>query len=105
MCIYLPITLIHYFLLEHSYHTILHVCGPFIIAILPTEIDAIRAGQKAEKERRKREKTAIVGDVHPMMHALPTLEELLNSSKLKADNQKLKKSKGSLKQKEAKKEL
>merc|ERR1739842_138731 len=42
--------------------------------------DAVRAAQKKVNERKKREKTVIVGDVHPMIDALPTLEELLASS-------------------------
>ncbi|KAK3865595.1 hypothetical protein Pcinc_028806 [Petrolisthes cinctipes] len=67
------------------------------------KIDAIRAGKQAEKDRRKREKTVIVGDVHPMMNALPSLEELMTSSRAKTDNQKLKKSKGNLKQEDAQK--
>ncbi|KAK4296981.1 hypothetical protein Pmani_030564 [Petrolisthes manimaculis] len=69
------------------------------------KIDAIRVGKQAEKDRRKREKTAIVGDVHPMRNALPSLEELMTSSRAKTDNQKLKKSKGNLKQEDVQKDF
>lgn len=67
------------------------------------EIDAIQAGKQAEKERKKREKTKVVGDLHPMLNALPTLEELIaNASKQQTST---KKGTGLKKQKEAKKEL
>lgn len=44
------------------------------------KIDTVRAGERAEKERKKRENTVIVGDVHPLIDALPTLEELVAST-------------------------
>ncbi|XP_064118119.1 ribosome biogenesis protein SLX9 homolog [Macrobrachium nipponense] len=40
-------------------------------------IDTVRACEREAKERKKREKTAIVGDVHPLLNALPSLEEVL----------------------------
>lgn len=67
------------------------------------EIDAIQAGKQAEKERKKREKTKIVGDLHPMLNALPTLEELI--AQANKPNQNSKKGTGSKKQKAAKKDL
>ncbi|XP_066965765.1 ribosome biogenesis protein SLX9 homolog isoform X2 [Macrobrachium rosenbergii] len=44
-------------------------------------IDTIRACEREAKERKKREKTAIVGDVHPLLNALPSLEEVLAASR------------------------
>nr|XP_027231871.1 protein FAM207A-like [Penaeus vannamei]XP_027231872.1 protein FAM207A-like [Penaeus vannamei] len=70
---------------------------------LMKKIDAIQAGKQAEKERKKREKTKVVGDLHPMLNALPTLEELIaNASKQQTST---KKGTGLKKQKEAKKEF
>ncbi|XP_063886390.1 uncharacterized protein LOC135114417 [Scylla paramamosain] len=34
------------------------------------KIDVVRAGQIAEKNRKKREKTVITGDMHPLLNAL-----------------------------------
>lgn len=67
------------------------------------EIDAIQAGKQAEKERKKREKTKVVGDLHPMLNALPTLEELIANANKQQTN--TKKGTGLKKQKEAKKDL
>ncbi|XP_068247565.1 ribosome biogenesis protein SLX9 homolog [Palaemon carinicauda] len=39
--------------------------------------DTIKACEREAKERKRREKTAIVGDVHPLLDALPSLEEVL----------------------------
>lgn len=43
---------------------------------LMKKIDVIRTAERKEKERKKREKTVIVGDMHPILNALPSLEEL-----------------------------
>ena len=43
-------------------------------------MDAIKAGRKAAKDRKKRQKTAIVGDLQPLEDTLPTLELLLKDS-------------------------
>nr|XP_027231884.1 protein FAM207A-like [Penaeus vannamei] len=55
---------------------------------LMKKIDAIQAGKQAEKERKKREKTKVVGDLHPMLNALPTLEELNRKCQQAADEYK-----------------
>lgn len=67
-----------------------------------TEIDVVRAGQQAEKDRRKREKTVVTGDMHPLLNALPSLGELMASQSEKT--QKSKKTRGTPKEKVVKKE-
>ncbi|KAK8372029.1 hypothetical protein O3P69_011883 [Scylla paramamosain] len=67
------------------------------------EIDVVRAGQIAEKNRKKREKTVITGDMHPLLNALPSLGELM-ASKSKNKRCDLKTLHGTPKQKTAKKE-
>ncbi|XP_045600505.1 ribosome biogenesis protein SLX9 homolog [Procambarus clarkii] len=69
------------------------------------KIDVIRASAKAERERKKREKTAIVGDMHPLLNALPSLEELIATSTSKTDVQASKKVKGTKKVKERQKDF
>lgn len=67
------------------------------------EIDVVQAGQQEVKDRKKREKTVIIGDMHPLLHALPSLGELMASQSEKA--QKPKKPRGTPKQKTVKKEM
>ncbi|XP_063851867.1 ribosome biogenesis protein SLX9 homolog isoform X2 [Scylla paramamosain] len=67
------------------------------------KIDVVRAGQIAEKNRKKREKTVITGDMHPLLNALPSLGELM-ASKSKNKRCDLKTLHGTPKQKTAKKE-
>ncbi|XP_042211364.1 protein FAM207A-like [Homarus americanus] len=69
------------------------------------KIDVVRASSRAEKERKKREKTAVVGDMHPLLNALPSLEELFASSNKNKDSQIIKEVKGTKKQKEAQKDF
>lgn len=73
------------------------ICFCFI-----TEIDVVRAAKQEEKDRKKREKTVVTGDMHPLLHALPSLGELMASQSDKT--QKSKKPRGTPKQKIAKKE-
>lgn len=47
------------------------------------QIDFIQGAARAERERKKREKTAVVGDMHPLLNALPSLKELMSASKTK----------------------
>lgn len=70
---------------------------------LIAEIDVVRAGQQEEKDRRKREKTVVTGDMHPLLNALPSLGELIASQNEK--KQKSKKPKGTPKMKIVKKEM
>ncbi|XP_074641026.1 ribosome biogenesis protein SLX9 homolog [Tubulanus polymorphus] len=41
------------------------------------KMDSVQAAKRAVKEKKKRERTAIVGDMKPLEDALPTLELLL----------------------------
>ncbi|XP_050713270.1 ribosome biogenesis protein SLX9 homolog [Eriocheir sinensis] len=66
------------------------------------KIDVVRAGQQEEKDRRKREKTVVTGDMHPLLNALPSLGELMASQNEKTH--KSKKPKGTPKMKIVKKE-
>ncbi|XP_045128796.1 protein FAM207A-like [Portunus trituberculatus] len=67
------------------------------------KIDVVRARQRAEKNRKKREKTVITGDLHPLLSALPSLGELTTSiSKSKSSD--LKTPRETPKQKTAKKQ-
>ena len=63
----------------------------------------MRAGQQAEKDRQKREKTVITGDMNPLLNALPSLEKLMGSQS-KGKSNKSKKPQGTPKQKIAKRE-
>jgi len=45
-----------------------------------TKIDTIQTAKKKLKERKRKQKTPIVGDLTPMEDALPTLELLLKQS-------------------------
>lgn len=67
------------------------------------KIDVVRARQLAEKDRKKREKTVITGDMNPLLNALPSLGELMES-KNKKKSRNLKTPSGTPKQKTAKKE-
>lgn len=69
---------------------------------LITEIDVVQAGHQAEKDRRKREKTVVTGDMNPLLNALPSLGELMEAQNKKS--LKSKKTKGTPKQKIATKE-
>ncbi|MPC35571.1 hypothetical protein E2C01_028996 [Portunus trituberculatus] len=74
-----------------------------LFAYQETKIDVVRARQRAEKNRKKREKTVITGDLHPLLSALPSLGELTTSiSKSKSSD--LKTPRETPKQKTAKKQ-
>ncbi|XP_074046045.1 ribosome biogenesis protein SLX9 homolog isoform X2 [Macrotis lagotis] len=45
------------------------------------KIDAIKASEETRKAEAKRKATAIVGDLHPLMEALPELSELVTTSR------------------------
>ena len=45
--------------------------------IVSAEIDTIQQAKKEAKEKKKREKTAVVGDMQGLADTLPTLDLLL----------------------------
>ncbi|XP_076975300.1 ribosome biogenesis protein SLX9 homolog isoform X2 [Tamandua tetradactyla] len=49
------------------------------VAAARREIEAIKLAEQKQKEERKRRATAVVGDLHPLMEALPELLELETS--------------------------
>ncbi|XP_076048911.1 ribosome biogenesis protein SLX9 homolog [Oratosquilla oratoria] len=71
------------------------------------KIEVVKAAEIAKQEKKRREKTVITGDLHPLMDALPSLEELLaksakqNSKKAPTSTKK----KGMRKQKQEKKSM
>ncbi|KAG0714815.1 Protein FAM207A [Chionoecetes opilio] len=67
------------------------------------KIDVVRAGQRAEKDRKKREKTVVTGDMNPLLDALPSLTELMAANT--KDSTKPKKPRGTPKLKVVKKEI
>ncbi|CAL4170476.1 unnamed protein product, partial [Meganyctiphanes norvegica] len=72
------------------------------------KIDAVRAAEKKVNARKKREKTVIIGDLHPMIEALPTLEELLasaNKAKKKKERPVSNKPKGQKKRRQEEKDM
>ena len=48
--------------------------------LLPAEIDAVQKAHKERKAKRKRQQTAVVGDMSTMLDTLPTLELLMKQS-------------------------
>ena len=70
----------------------------------PSEIETVKSVEREHKERKRREKTAIVGDVHPLINALPSLEEILASSRQKEPTTAVKK-RSTKKQKQATKDM
>lgn len=49
-----------------------------------TEIEAIKLAEQKRREERKRRATVVVGDLHPLRDALPTLQELQAGSRPRA---------------------
>ena len=47
---------------------------------LLSEMDIVQATKKEQKDKKKRQKTAIVGDMKPLEDTLPTLDLLLRDS-------------------------
>ena len=47
---------------------------------MSTEVDAVQKARKDRKAKRKREQTAVVGDMSGMLDTLPTLELLMKQS-------------------------
>ncbi len=47
---------------------------------LSTEVDILQTVKKEAKAKRKRQKTAIVGDMKPLEDTLPTLDLLLKET-------------------------
>lgn len=47
----------------------------------------MEAAKKALAAKRKREKTAVVGDMRPLVDSLPTVEEMLQAAKEDKDKQ------------------
>uniref|UniRef100_A0A4X2MAI0 Family with sequence similarity 207 member A n=2 Tax=Vombatus ursinus TaxID=29139 RepID=A0A4X2MAI0_VOMUR len=45
------------------------------------KIDAIKAAEQTRKAEARRKATAVVGDLHPLMEALPELSELVTASR------------------------
>ncbi|XP_043858885.1 protein FAM207A isoform X2 [Dromiciops gliroides] len=45
------------------------------------KIDTIKAAEEARKAEARRKATAVVGDLHPLMEALPELSELVTASR------------------------
>lgn len=69
------------------------------------KLNAVEAAKKAEKDRKKREKTAIVGDIGLLGDALPTIELLMKKSSQVNKNEGEEKKRGIAKEKKRKKQM
>ncbi|CAC5400538.1 unnamed protein product [Mytilus coruscus] len=69
------------------------------------KLNAVEAAKKEEKDRKKREKTAIVGDIGAMGDALPTIELLMKKSSQANRDQTEEKTRGIAKEKKRKKQM
>lgn len=54
-----------------------------MISLFVTELDAVEAAKIAAKEKKRKEKTPVVGDIGLLGEALPTLDMLLKSDEQK----------------------
>ena len=57
----------------------MHTCFP----LFDTELNAARCVKESNKKAKKRSKTVVVGDMEPLLSALPTINipELIRGSK------------------------
>lgn len=55
----------------------MHTCFP----LFNTELNAARHVKESSKKANERSKTVVVGDMEPLLSALPTIPELIRGSK------------------------